>query len=431
MYNAEDFFVREVMKTCSDEQDCATKCVQETKCNWAPMGSKLSSAECLNMFPSQTQFCKDPEGARWGMPSKTKEAVCETATVKVLEPWETFMYTDPWNYGDTTGTSDTTTTTSGTLTGFTVTNSDCTAIGDGSFAKTFRGYFDMDMSAFETMTSSGGGMTDMDFSVPEMKPVYTCGKPSATTKSVCLSDCLGATGFQPNAMYRCERPVPDSGACPQHWQMESPPMEFDAMGNPVFAMPVCVPADVYGAMGANTPYTGFTDGVKNNHYYPWDYSWFTEAGRCAELSSIAGLEDVVEKQMDDGEGECYMDRCYFDATASNIADYSACMAKVPSNEQHNYWFDFRGSWKNGAGVCSILRADGWGDQVNDGSSGRPRTGADLNAFRSKCTQFGGVFYMGKRFEEPLVDTQTKCSGQTECEIDMGYKVTGLSMTGPD
>ncbi|CAD7927564.1 unnamed protein product [Amoebophrya sp. A120] len=415
MYNADDFFVREVLKTCSDESDCAAKCVSETKCNWAPMGTKLTNDECLNMFPSQTSFCKDPDGARWGQPSKTRPAVCQSSTVKILQSW------DMWSYQQDK--------LQGVLRAMNVSDAECATIGDGTMRRTFTGMFDMDMTSFDM--DDPMAMTAM----PEMKPVYTCGHPNATTKIACLEECIGDSGFKPSASYRCEMPTNADGGCPTNWRVEQPPMEFDAMGMPIFSQPVCVPDD-YGLTfsGANSPYTGFTDGVHTSGlYYPWDFTWFTDAqqgstDRCAVLAAITGLETTVKRLMDDGSGFCFDDMCYFNATAAGIADYGACMNKVPSDQQSSYSTMFQQDWMNGNGACVIMRNDGWGDMMTSMTdfSTSPRKPADLNAFKTTCEGWGGSFYEGKRFEEPAVDTQELCSGHTECEIDMGYKVPGLT-----
>ncbi|CAD7942073.1 unnamed protein product [Amoebophrya sp. A25] len=437
LYNADDFFVREVYGTCTDAADCATKCTQETKCNWAPTGTKLTEAECLNMIPDSPKFCADTEGARYGMPSRTKSPVCKASSIKIFGFPDTH---DEWGgYGLWWGTRRLTDADKdGVMSTFNVSSAGCAAVGNAGFSPVFGGAFREDMA--QIMSMNFEDMTG--FTMPEKKAIYGCGLPNARTQSDCLGECLSV--LKPSQKFRCEMDPDSDGACPQYWMLERQQLRSDwATGEPSeYVPPVCVPGYLVNPAGTNKPYTGFSNGVLDGGSYadwPWDFLETATASRCTDLRTITGLENVRAKVMDSGEAECASDMCYFantNGTTTTVTE-SDCWSKVNSTYQSFYESQWHATWADGQGACVIkqkgvtqnnmqqtMQDSGWGYVIYGDE--KPRKASHVNTFQSVCTSaFGGTFYTGRMFEEGKYDSSDECAGTAYCEIE-GLKVTGVT-----
>ena len=277
-----------------------------------------------------------------------------------------------------------------------------------------------------------------------------------SVKDTCLDQCTGASnGFQPAARYQCyKEPNATTGKCSttgfftvrqEDWNFYAP----EGVSRPVF----CV-AEYWGpnnlfethsdpnwdpVTGTGQTNVGWhvvlqgdgtnsdvTAGTYNLVGTDWEaitgFSWweglsFTTEAQANKVCTDTAIGASV-REVDDGSQECYDSRCWFDTTGGNaVTNQNDCntAAVAASGTTDGFDTEWRTDMGGAAnGVCSFVNyhirvgPSNAADKFDRWSKGPTAT----TNFKTLCdAQSGATFYVGRRFQEGVMDTSAKCDAQ--------------------
>ena len=270
-------------------------------------------------------------------------------------------------------------------------------------------------------------------------------------KDACFAECSGTSGFKPPKLYQCYKDTnAATGKCEatgwftdrrEDWDVDLPwdvkrptfcvtdtwgPNGVDANPGSNWTLDLSAVASLSGVTGlqgnplqkswvTNTD----ADWVPNvlGHGSHWDGLTFTNE---TIANAVCGALGASTRVSDDGTDSCGEDTCWLDV------DKSTCDSLSPSGITGHGWFEWRGSYDGGDGVC-IARPNG-ADAYNPWSSGGQATKnrktlcADIHTWAQGNGGHTATFYIGRTYHASKFDTQTKCEGS-------GGNVQYCSVTG--
>ena len=421
---------------CEGDTECKAACVGAEACNWKPRSHNETACtlgDWENCWALTTEaVCEATSGdfclgkTEWGSTEDLTEAsFCRLSAPSYYgkyddsNTWETEDY---WRH-ESVNINDT------------VCSGIDTDIGAGGLAATAVPWEKQSSDPAKMCTFSGTGMSSV--------------------KATCLDACTGSTnGFQPAARYQCYvEPESATGKCPttgyftrqeEDWNFHAP----EGVSRPTF----CIAdydalKEQYGEPDLNDSLTGtaqtnegwrvtlagdgsnggVTAGTYNRVGTEWqaitgfsrreefDFATLAQAEKVCTDSGVGASVRVVN----DGSGECYEDRCWFDTTGGNaVTSEAACSSKTKaaSGTTDGFWAQWRpemgGSGVNG--ICSFTRHDIRTDTNDWSATYEPWTvGATATKnFKNLCDlESGTTFYVGREFRAAIMDTQATCDAE--------------------
>ena len=432
---------------CEGETECKTACLAVKACNWKPRSHNQTACD-LNDWDNcygltSKDVCEATTGnyclgtTDWGSSEDlTQSGYCRPTTPTYYGRYDpNFSWeTESWRH-ESTGINDTV----------------CTAVSTDIGADGVGG------------ATPGLSATAVPWDKWNSDPAKQCtfkgsvsGNTMMSDKDACYDECIGSSGFQPAAKYQCYVDADSTtGKCPtdgyftvrqEDWNFHPP----DGVRRPIF----CVaeywgPNNLYETHGdpdwdatnAGTAQSnagwrvtlnGDGDGsgsvtagtynlVGNDWTAVTGFSWwegfsFTDENTAEKVCTDSNL-NAKFRVVSDGSDDCREDRCWFDTSA--VADQTTCDGKAvtASGSTDGFYTEWR-TEMGGSGVCTFMR---WHIQVdtNDISMYDPwEKGAEATKnFKTLCKAQGANanFYVGREYQEGIMDTQAKCDAQ-HCNI---------------